>query len=137
MQMVRAVAALGFGDLYATPHQRSGMFMPAREAIDGGVRGGVRGRARRRDRPYAWAWAPRTSGTTCCTAACGSGPSPSYGGGPAFLFEVHPQFMPAGLENELFQLRVARPAAGHGPPRALRRRSSATWIWPSASGATP
>jgi protein-tyrosine phosphatase len=32
---------------------------------------------------------------------------PAYGGGPAFLFEVHPQFMPAGLENELFQLRVS------------------------------
>jgi protein-tyrosine phosphatase len=32
---------------------------------------------------------------------------PGYGGGPAFLFEVHPQFMPAGLENELFQIRVA------------------------------
>ena len=32
---------------------------------------------------------------------------PSYGGGPAFLFEVNPQLMPAGLENELFQLRLA------------------------------
>ena len=33
MQMVRAIAALGFSDLYATPHQRAGMFMPSREAI--------------------------------------------------------------------------------------------------------
>jgi len=32
---------------------------------------------------------------------------PVYGDSPAFLFEVHPQFMPTGLENELFQLRVA------------------------------
>ena len=32
---------------------------------------------------------------------------PAYGGGPAFLFEVNPQLMPPGLENELFQLRVS------------------------------
>jgi protein-tyrosine phosphatase len=31
---------------------------------------------------------------------------PSYGGGAAFLFEVGTQMMPAGIENELFQLRV-------------------------------
>ena len=34
MQMVRAVAELGFVELFATPHQRNGMFLPAREAID-------------------------------------------------------------------------------------------------------
>ena len=33
MEMVRAVASLGFGELYATPHQRSGMFLPTRETI--------------------------------------------------------------------------------------------------------
>ena len=103
MQMVRAVAALGFGDLYATPHQRSGMFMPAREAIatafaavsadvaanGPGVRLGLGAEnfwddvlhGRLRDRTV-----------------------PVYGEGPAFLFEVHPRFMPVGLENELFQL---------------------------------
>ena len=31
---------------------------------------------------------------------------PSYGGGPAFLFEVNTQMMPAGIENELFNLRT-------------------------------
>jgi len=31
---------------------------------------------------------------------------PSYNGGAAFLFEVGTQMMPAGIENELFQLRV-------------------------------
>ena len=45
---------------------------------------------------------------------------------PAFLFEVNTQMMPAGIENELFQIRIARLPAGHGAPRALRRRSSAT-----------
>ena len=32
---------------------------------------------------------------------------PSYGGGAAFLFEVGTQLMPAGIEDELFQLRTS------------------------------
>ena len=36
--MVRAMASLGFSDLYATPHQRAGMFMPTRTAIDAAFR---------------------------------------------------------------------------------------------------
>ena len=92
---------------------------------------------RRRGPPYAWAWAPRTSGTMCSTAGMRDRTIPVYGSGPAFLFEVHPQFMPTGLENELFQLRVAGllPVMAHperyvgdparrgsgGAPRAPRR----------------
>jgi protein-tyrosine phosphatase len=30
IEMVQAIASLGFGELYATPHQRNGMFLPAR-----------------------------------------------------------------------------------------------------------
>ena len=68
LQMVRAIAALGFSDLYATPHQREGMFMPARAAIDAAFR-----RPRRTRPPRASARrsgsAPRTSGTRSCTTA--------------------------------------------------------------------
>ena len=34
LQMMRAITALGFTHLYATPHQRDGMFMPERAKID-------------------------------------------------------------------------------------------------------
>src|SRR5262249_18538320 len=34
VEMIRAVQSLGSSALYATPHQRAGMFMPARAAID-------------------------------------------------------------------------------------------------------
>src|SRR5262245_59444065 len=34
LQMVRAIASLGFSDLYPTPHQRAGRFMPDRQKID-------------------------------------------------------------------------------------------------------
>jgi protein-tyrosine phosphatase len=105
LQMVRAIAALGFSDLYATPHQRAGMFMPARAAIDG-----------------AFALVSEDARAAGVTAALGLGAEnfwdtvlhdrlrqravPSYGGGAAFLFEVGTQMMPVGIENELFQLRV-------------------------------
>jgi protein-tyrosine phosphatase len=106
MRMLRAVAALGFSDLYATPHQRAGMFMPERAAID-----------------QAFSAVSADAAAAGVTARLGLGAEnfwddvlhrrlqqgaiPSYGGGPAFLFEVNPQLMPPTLETELFQLRVA------------------------------
>jgi protein-tyrosine phosphatase len=106
MQMLRAIASLGFSDLYATPHQRAGMFMPSRASIDDAFRD-----------------VSSTAGASGITARLELGAEnfwddvlhsrmkektvPTYGGGPAFLFEVHPQFMPTGLENELFQLRCS------------------------------
>jgi protein-tyrosine phosphatase len=106
MQMIRAVAALGFTDLYATPHQRSGMFMPAREAIATAFASvsadvAATGPAVRLGLGAENFWDDVLHGRIQ------DGTIPAYGGGPAFLFEVHPQIMPAGLENELFQLRVA------------------------------
>jgi len=104
LQMLRAIAALGFSDLYATPHQRAGMFMPSRVAIDDAFRavstaagaGGVKARL---DLGAENFWDDVLHGRMQERTV------PTYGGGPAFLFEVNPQFMPAGLENELFQLR--------------------------------
>lgn len=109
--MVRAVAGLGFSDLHATPHQRAELWLPERAAIDAalasvdaavgdGSAGGpgpalavaaenfwdeVFYRRTRPDRP---------------------GELPCYPGGRAFLFEVEPGAMPAGMEQELFRLRV-------------------------------
>jgi protein-tyrosine phosphatase len=104
LQMVRAIAALGFSDLYATPHQRAGMFMPPRAAIDDAFRtvaadaaaGGITARL---DLGAENFWDDVLHGRMRERSI------PTYGGGMAFLFEVNPQFMPAGLENELFQLR--------------------------------
>ena len=42
----------------------------------------------------------RTSGTTFCCSASEEGAIPSYNDGPAFLFEVKPQLMPSGIEND-------------------------------------
>ena len=106
MQMVRAIASLGFVELFATPHQRNGMFMPAREAIAAAFAAvsadvSAQGPAVRLGLGAENFWDDVLHGRLRERTV------PVYGDSPAFLFEVHPQFMPTGLENELFQLRVA------------------------------
>jgi protein-tyrosine phosphatase len=106
MDMVRAVAALGFGELYATPHQRSGMFMPAREAIAAAF-AAVSADVAAQGPDVRLGLGAENFWDDVLHGRLREHTIPVYGGGPAFLFEVHPQFMPMGLENELFQLRVA------------------------------
>lgn len=108
VQMIRAVAALGFTELYATPHQRSGMFLPDLPSI----------RSAHGELSAAIATAMDGTGAPRLGLAAENfwdevflqrtreRQIPSYDGGPAFLFEVPPQFMPAGLEAALFDLRV-------------------------------
>jgi protein-tyrosine phosphatase len=114
LQMLRAIASLGFSQLFATPHQRAGMFMPQRAAID-----------------QAFQAAQEQAATAGIEATLGLGAEnfwddvliqrvrdqavPAYGAGPAFLFEIPTQLLPPNLENELFQLRVtgALPVMAH------------------------
>jgi protein-tyrosine phosphatase len=106
LRMVKAIASLGFSDLYATPHQRAGMFMPSREAIDGAFAGCVT-LARDAGVTAQLGLGAENFWDDVLHRRLQEGNVPSYGGGAAFLFEVNPQIMPAGLENELFALRVA------------------------------
>src|SRR5262249_17153240 len=105
VQMVRAIAALGFSDLYATPHQRAGMFMPERSAIDAAFR--------RVGEEVASAGVELRLGLGAENfwddvfhARLRQRAIPTYGQGPGFLFEVNPQVMPPALDNELFQIRT-------------------------------
>lgn len=105
LQMVRGIAALGFSDLYATPHQRAGMFMPERAAIDGAF-AAVRADAADAGLGVTLGLGAENFWDTVLHQRLRDRQVPAYGGGPAFLFEVNTQMMPAGIENELFQLRV-------------------------------
>jgi protein-tyrosine phosphatase len=105
VQMIRAIAALGFTELYATPHQRAGMFMPERAAIDTafervGAQVGAAPEGPRLGLGAENFWDDVFHGRLRQRAI------PTYGAGPGFLFEVNPQLMPPGLENELFQIRT-------------------------------
>jgi protein-tyrosine phosphatase len=105
LQMVRALAALGFSDLYATPHQRAGMFMPERDHIDGAFRAVV-SEMRAEAPDLRLGLGAENFWDDVFHDRLRQGRHPSYDGGPAFLFEVNPQLMPVGIENELFQMRV-------------------------------
>jgi protein-tyrosine phosphatase len=105
VEMVKTVTALGFSDLYATPHQRSGMFLPSRAAIDSALQNltmMLRGSGGPRiGLGFENFWDEVLQGRIA------AGTIPSYDDGPAFLFEVTPQVVPAGIEAVLFDLRIA------------------------------
>ncbi len=117
--MLGALAALGFSEVYATPHQKAGQFMPSREAIDNA---------------YAAVKASCTPDVRLGLAAenmwddvfyarLQDGTIPSYDGGNAFLFELRPPEMPVGIVEQLFKLRMA----GKCPVMAHPERYEALW----------
>jgi protein-tyrosine phosphatase len=107
LQMVRAVAALGFTDLFATPHQRAGMFMPDRASIDSAF-SLVSGEVHASAPGLRLGLGAENFWDDVFHDRLREGTHPSYDGGPAFLFEVDPSVMPPGIENELFQMRLHR-----------------------------
>jgi protein-tyrosine phosphatase len=106
LQMLRAIASLGFSDLFATPHQRSGMFMPQRPAIDGAFEA-AKDQAAAAGLNAKLGLGAENFWDDVLIRRVREGSVPSYDGGPAFLFEIPTQFMPLNLENELFQLRIS------------------------------
>lgn len=106
LRMVKAIAALGFSDLYATPHQRAGMFMPAREAIAEAFQT-VEADARAAGVNAQLGLGAENFWDDVLHRRLRERSVPAYGDSVAFLFEVNPQFMPPAVENELFQMRVA------------------------------
>jgi protein-tyrosine phosphatase len=104
LEMVKTVTGLGFSDLYATPHQRSGMFLPTRVAIDSALsllRETLRGnRGPHIGLGFENFW------DEVLLRRINEGTIPSYDDGPAFLFEVATQVMPSGIDATLFDLRV-------------------------------
>jgi protein-tyrosine phosphatase len=102
--MVKCLIDLGFSDLYATPHQRAGMFLPDRDAIDracSDLNAALKtngGPSLRLGFENFWdeVFVRRVAGHAI----------PSYDDGPSFLFEVPTQVMPSSIEESLFDLRI-------------------------------
>jgi len=104
VQMVRAVAALGFRHLFATPHQRAGLFLPTSDQIDAAFHS-VSAAVAGADAPRLGLGAENYWDQVLLQRLRDRA-VPSYDRGPAFLFEVSPQLMPSGLEATLFDVRV-------------------------------
>jgi len=107
--MVKGVAALGFTHLFATPHQRQGLFLPTREAIDQAFHDMQKAvcHADSTPAPPRLGLAAENYWDEIFLDRLRTGAIPSYDRGPAFLFEIPPPLMPAGIESRLFELRMA------------------------------
>jgi protein-tyrosine phosphatase len=127
LQMMRAIASLGFSHLYATPHQRAGMFMPERQKIDAAfvtVRDAIGGAT---GSPPALGLAAENFWDAVFHERLRGHAVPTYDATPAFLFEVNTQMMPVDMENQLFQIRTS----GYMPVMAHPERYAAVQRDPS------
>jgi protein-tyrosine phosphatase len=107
LAMLRALAALGFDTVAATPHQRTGLFLPTRAAIDAAHAEVVAALADA-SVELALPLAAENMWDATLHARIASGEIPSYAGGPAFLFEVPvAPHLPPDLDRHLFDLAVA------------------------------
>ncbi len=108
LQMVNAVAALGFEQLHATPHQRAGMFLPDATQI-GDAFALVREAVARAHPQVSLGLAAENYWDEVFHERLFAGPGrlPSYGEGKSFLFEVSPRMLPPRLEGTLFDIRVS------------------------------
>ncbi len=106
LQMMRAIASLGFTHLYATPHQRAGMFMPERPKIDAAF-ATVRAAFGEGAGLPKLGLAAENFWDSVFHERLGAHTVPTYDTTPAFLFEVNTQMMPAEMENQLFQIRTS------------------------------
>jgi protein-tyrosine phosphatase len=105
LRMVGALAALGFGTVHATPHQRAGRFMPARQAIDDAY-AAMRTAAQAEHPQLNVGLGAENFWDEVFHERVSSGGLPAYPGGKAFLFEINPEFMPPRIENVLFEIRL-------------------------------
>jgi protein-tyrosine phosphatase len=124
LQMMRAIASLGFSHLYATPHQRAGMFMPEREKIDAAfatVKGALGAGGSASAPVPTLGLAAENFWDDVFHDRLRAQAVPTYDTTPAFLFEVNTQMMPAEMESQLFQIRTS----GYMPVMAHPERYAA------------
>jgi protein-tyrosine phosphatase len=108
LRMVEALAALGFETLHATPHQRAGMFMPARAQIDEAF-ADLQAAARETCPGVQLGVAAENFWDEVLHERLASQSVPTFPGARAFLFEINPQLVPPRLEQALFQIRLSGP----------------------------
>jgi protein-tyrosine phosphatase len=101
LTMLRALGAMGYEVVTATPHQKASQFLPPLEKIreaHAGLAGAVPGLRLALAAENYWdsvffeRWRARAI--------------PSYDDGPAFLFEIPPEELPVHFEETLFQIAV-------------------------------
>ena len=105
--MLRGLGDLGFSEVFATPHQRAGMFLPEAAAISA-AHGALEAARAAAGVPVTLRLAAENMWDDVFFARLSQRSFPRYDGGPAFLFELPVQQLPPRLEDVLFELRVSR-----------------------------
>jgi protein-tyrosine phosphatase len=104
LTMLRGLAALGFDTVCATPHQKTGQFLPSLESIrvaHTATVAALADAALRLRLPLA----AENMWDSTLYERMGTDRIPSYDDGPAFLVEFPPSLLPVGLSASIFELR--------------------------------
>ena len=117
LEMINAVAALGFTTLSVTPHQRARMYLPTRPQIDDAF-AALRTAVADAFPQLTLELAAENFWDEVLLERLQANAIPCYGNGPAFLFEIPPPIMPPRLLEQLFELRMR----GHLPVMAHPER---------------
>jgi protein-tyrosine phosphatase len=106
LQMVDGIAALGFSHLFATPHQRPGLYLPELDAVRTAF-AGVRAAVAERRPELTLGLGAENFWDALLHDRLKANAVPGYDGGRSFLFEVDPAFLPPRLDHVLYELRLA------------------------------
>lgn len=105
MEMLRELAAMGFAEICATPHQRNGLFIPSALAINSAL-AEFQNEAKTYQTPVRMHLGAENYWDEVFVERLRGHTVPSYDGGRAFLFEVNPVMFPPRLEEALFEIRL-------------------------------
>lgn len=103
--MLRTLAAVGYDTVAATPHQKSGQFLPDLEAVRAAHRE-MSARLADAGVPIRLSLGAENFWDDVFYARWRSGDIPSYDDGRAFLFEIRPDEIPARFEDSLFEIAL-------------------------------
>jgi protein-tyrosine phosphatase len=118
LSMIEGLAAIGFSEVCATPHQKAGQFLPELDAIARTFEAvtAASGKVRMHlaaENMWDDVFFERSQRNAI----------PGYGGGDVFLFELRPSELPLGLVEHIFRLKMA----GKTPVMAHPERYQALW----------
>src|SRR5688500_17386326 len=122
LSMIEGLAAIGFSEVCATPHQKAGQFLPELDAIARTFEAvaAASGKVRMHlaaENMWDDVFFERSQRNAI----------PSYDGGDVFLFELRPSELPLGLVEHIFRLKMA----GKTPVMAHPERYQALWDDPA------
>ena len=103
--MLDGLRTLGISEQCVTPHQKSGQYLPSRDAIEGALV--ALERVRKPDHPTLRLGA-ESMWDDVFVKRIASDEVPRYRGTSAFLVEIPPPIMPPGMIDQLFKLRLRR-----------------------------